>query len=582
MSPRAFVLLAPLGLGACDFPETAAADADPARFLFVDVASEAGIDVVNVSGDARRWFIPESNGCGAAWLDHDGDGDLDLFVANGARLVYPEDAREPTARLAVAEGGTSRLYANQGELRFTDVTDAAGARRSEWINALATGDVEDDGDPDLYLACFGPDAFLRNDGGRFVEASAAAGLANPLWGAGAAFGDPDRDGDLDLYVANYCLFDPERPPGVNTIEGIEVAFGPEGENQQGKNAGAPDVFFRGLGDGRFEEATRAAGLELAKPLCSYACVFADVDTDGWSDLLVANDLQPANLFVNRRDGTFVDEALERGFALDAAGKPSSAMGLFVDDVDGDLDLDVLRTNFDLEPNWLHVNDGHGRFVERAAAHGLAEPSLDKLGWGGGFFDADLDGDLDLLVANGHVFPRAEEIGMHPWLQATQLYEAVPDPTGAIAWRDVTASAGPGLAPLRSARGVALGDPDDDGDVDALVVDLDAPPRLLENRTPRRGHWLAVSLEGTYCTRDAVGARIVVRAGGRAWMREVRTTDGLYSANDPRVHFGLGAVAAVDRVEIHWPSGGGQTIEAPPLDRLLVVREPKLTGNIEKR
>jgi hypothetical protein len=577
MSARASILLGSLGLGACGSSEAAAGDV-PEGFHFVDVAPEAGIDVVNVSGDPRRWFIPESNGCGAAWLDHDGDGDLDLFVGNGAGMRYLDDG----ARLELVPGGGSRLYRNEGELRFTDATEAAGAGRGEWINAIATGDVEDDGDPDLYLACFGPDAYLRNDGGRFSEGSAAAGLANPLWGAGAAFGDPDRDGDLDLYVANYCLFDLDKPPGVNTIQGVTIAYGPEGENQQGKNPGAPDVFFRGDGEGRFAEATREAGLELEKALCSYACVFADVDADGWSDLLVANDLQPANLFVNRRDGTFAEEGLERGFALDEAGKPSSAMGLFVEDVDGDLDLDVLRTNFDLEPNWLSLNDGKGRFVERAAAHGLAEPSLDKLGWGGGFFDADLDGDLDLLVANGHVFPNGEALGMHGWLMPTQLYEAVPDPAAGILWCDVTASAGPGLAVLRSARGVALGDPDDDGDVDALVVDLDAPPRLLENRTPRRGHWIAVALEGTHCTRDATGARVVVRAGGRSWMREVRTTYGLFSAHDPRLHFGLGPVEAVDRVEIHWPSGGGQTIESPPLDRLLVVREPESTGKMEKR
>ncbi len=570
MSFRAAPLfLAPLVLDGCGASEVEADEVGAAPFLFVDVARGAGLDVVNVSGDPRRWFIPESNGCGAAWLDHDGDGDLDLFIGNGSGMRYCDGG----ARLEVVPGGKSRLYANEGELRFSDATEATGAGRSEWINAIASGDVEDDGDSDLYLACFGPDAFLRNDGGRFTEASAAARLANPLWGAGAVFGDPDRDGDLDLYVANYCLFDLEHPPGVNTIEGVQVAFGPEGENGQGKNPGAPDVFFRGDGTGRFEEATRAAHLELEKPLCSYACVFSDVDGDGWSDLLVANDLQPANLFVNRRDGTFADEAAERGFAVDEAGKPTSAMGLFVEDVDGDLDFDVLRTNFDFEPNSLHLNDGTGHFLERAAAHGLAEPSLDKLGWGGGFFDADLDGDLDLLVANGHVYPQAQEIGMHPWLQPTQLFEAVPDPELGIAWKDVTASAGPGLAPLRSARGAALGDPDGDGDVDALVVDVGERPRLLENRSPRRGHWLEVALEGTRSNRDGTGSRVTVRAGGRAWVREARTTQGLYSAHDPRLHFGLGAVERIESVEIRWPSGATQIVDSPPLDRRLVVREP---------
>ncbi len=565
---RRCVLVSGLGILAACGDSTVEADELEPRFLFVDMAREAGIDVVNVSGDPRRWYILESNGCGAAWLDHDGDGDMDLFVANGSSVSYGDGG----TGLEIRPTGRSRLYRNDGGMRFTDATEETAAGRTEWTNALATGDVDEDGDPDLVLAGFGPDAFLRNDGGRFEEASARAGLSNPLWGAGAAFGDPDRDGDLDLYVANYCLFDPEHPPAVNEIEGVRVAFGPEGENGRGINPGAPDAFFRGDGTGRFEDATRSANLELEKPLCSYACVFSDVDDDGYSDLMVANDLQPANLFINRRDGTFADEALARGFAGDSAGKPTSAMGLFVEDVDQDGDFDVLRTNFDFEPNSLHINDGRGRFSERAAAHGLAAPSIDMLGWGGGFFDADCDGDLDLLVANGHVYPQAEQIGMHPWLQPTQLFEARSNAQAGIVWKDATANAGPGLAPLRSARGVALGDPDDDGDVDALVIDVDEPPRLLENRSTRRGHWLAVRLEGTESNRDGYGAKVSVRAGGRTWTREARTAHGLYSAHDPRLHFGLGDVEEIERVEVRWPSGIAQVVSHPPLDSLLVIRE----------
>ena len=208
------------------------------------------------------------------------------------------------------------------------------------------------------------------------------------------------------------------------IEGVEVGIGPEAENQRGLNTGAPDVYYRNEGDGRFVDATEAAGLSLPAPLCSYAVVFSDVDRDGWQDILVANDLQPCSLFHNQGDGRFEEQGEARGFAFDGSGKPTSAMGLAVEDVDGDGDQDVLRTNFDLEPNSLHVNDGRGQFTERGAPLGLAQPSFDKLGWGAAFLDAECDGDLDLLVANGHVYPQAREFGMSGWLMPTQLYEAV--------------------------------------------------------------------------------------------------------------------------------------------------------------
>jgi hypothetical protein len=419
-----------------------------------------------------------------------------------------------------------------------------------------------------------------------VDATAAAGLGNALWGAGAAFGDADGDGWLDLYVANYVLFDPERPPDEgrrHVIAGIEVGLGPEAENGLGVNTGAPDRFWRNDGNGGFVESTAAAGLELDDPLCSYAVVFSDVDGDGAPDILVANDMQPSNLFMNRGDGTFTEEGVVRGFAHDAEGRATSAMGLAVEDVDGDGDMDVLRTNFDLEPNSLHLNDGTGHFSERAVACGLAAPSMDVLGWGAAFLDVECDGDLDLMVANGHVFPQAEAIGMSGWLMPTQLFEAVEGGGALPRWRDATTEAGPGLAVPRSARGLAVADMDDDGDPDVLVVDLDAPPRLLENRSARRGRWIAVRAVGRAgraptrapgdSNRDGYGARVRVRAGGRTWTREVRAVQGLYSSHDPRLLFGLGEVASVESVEVSWPGGRRSLVQAPPLDALLVVEEP---------
>ncbi len=552
-------------------------------FEFVDVAAEAGIDIVNVSGDPRRWYIPESNGCGAAWLDYDGDADPDLFVGNGAGMRYVDDGR----RLEIVRSSGSRLYRNDSRkgpapvgapsgtaLRFTDVTKETGAGCTEWINGIATADIEGDGDPDVYLACFDDDVLLRNDGGRFVDVTKEAGLGSPLWGSSAAFGDADGDGALDLYVANYCIFDPEHPPAEgkrNVIEGVEVGWGPEGENKKGYNPGAPDVFYRGDGRGHFRDATEEAGFKLDKPHCSYAVVFADLTGDSRPEVMVANDMQPANLFVNRGNGKFADDAMARGFAFNFEGKPTGAMGLMVEDFDFDGDLDVFRTNFDFEANSIHVNDGMASFNDDAAARGLAEASVDKLGWGGGFFDADLDGDLDLLVANGHVYPQAKEIGMSGWEMPTQLYEAVLALDGSVNYADVTAQAGSGLAPLRSARGVAFADADSDGDVDACVVDIGERPRLLENRSERRGKWLQVRLIGPGTNRDAVGAVVRMKIGDRTITRVARTADGLYSANSPILHFGLGDVSAVDSIIVFWPDGKTSRATAPKLDTLIEIR-----------
>jgi hypothetical protein len=539
--------------------------------VFAEVGERAGLGLVQRSGDPRRWYIPESNGTGAAWLDYDGDGDLDLFVGNGQSLRYVDNG----AKLEVVRSSRSALYRNDGGLRFTDVSEAAGCARAEWVQAIATADVDNDGDTDLYLGCLGPDVLLRNDGGRFVDATAESGIRNELWGAGAAFADVDNDGWLDLYVANYCLFDFENPPnkGVrNVIKDIEVAWGPEEENKKGFNPGAPDVLFLGIGGGRFREATAERGLVLPKALCSYAAVFSDIDNDGDQDLMVGNDMQPSNLFVNDGRGYFREEGAARGFALGADGRATSAMGLVPEDVDGDGDFDVLRTNFDFEPNSLHENDGSGRFADRARPLGLAAGSVDKLGWGAGFLDAECDGDLDLLIANGHVYPQAKEIGMSGWKMETQLYEAVTGSSGKVVWLDATVRIGGGLEGLHSARGLALGDPDDDGDVDALVTDLDERPRLLENRSVRGGRWISVRLRGTRSNRDGIGAKVRVRAGGRVWTRELRLSSGLYSSHDPRLHFGLGPVSKIDAVEVEWPSGARSTVAGPALDSILVVHE----------
>lgn len=557
---------------------TQAAEPEGRAFLFVDVAEEAGVTLRNVSGDPRRWYIVESNGSGLAWLDADSDGDMDLFVGNGQSVEYVDDG----ARLAIGDEAASALYLNQtprgGPWRFSDASVAWNAARREWVGGVATGDVDGDGDTDLYLANFGPDVLLLNGGTRFEDGTAAAGLGSPWWGTGAAFGDPDLDGDLDLYVANYCRFDPENPPAGgkrNVMNGVEIGWGPVGENKL-YNPGAPDLFYVNDGQGRFRDATAEAGFASVVDACSYAAVFSDVDGDGRPDVLVANDLEPSHLFMNRGDGTFVEEGAARGFATNGEGKSTSAMGLMLADLDGDLDQDVLRTNFDFEANCVHQNDGSGRFRDVPGAFGLAEPSMDRLGWGGGFFDADCDGALDLFVANGHVMPQAKEVGMSGWLMSSQLFEGRWNAEGRLEFTDASARAGADLGLPRSARGAAIADVDGDGDLDLAVTDIGEVVRLLENRTTRRGKWIALELRGSKSNSDGYGARVRVHAGGRTQAREVRAGDGLYGSSDPRPHFGLGEIERVDWVEVDWPSGLKSRIETPALDAVLVVTEPTET------
>jgi hypothetical protein len=580
MSPRARTIPLSGALLALAFPAacgdaTQAAEPEERAFLFVDVAEAAGVTLRNVSGDPRRWYILESNGSGLAWLDADSDGDMDLFVGNGQSVEYVDDG----ARLEIGDDAASALYRNDtprgGSLRFADVSAEWNAARKDWVGGVAAGDTDGDGDTDLYLANFGPDALLVNAGQRFEDGTAAAGLGSTWWGAGAAFGDPDLDGDLDLYVANYCRFDPENPPAGgkrNVMNGVEIGWGPIGENQQ-YNAGAPDVYYVNDGRGRFRDATAEAGFAGVADACSYAVVFSDVDGDGRPDVLVANDLEPSHLFINRGDGTFAEEGAARGFATNAEGKSTSAMGLMLADLDGDFDQDVLRTNFDFEANCVHLNDGAGRFRDVPGAFGLAEPSMDRLGWGGGFFDADCDGALDLFVANGHVMPQAQEVGMSGWLMTSQLFEGRWNAQGRLEFADASSRAGADLGRPRSARGAAFADVDGDGDLDLAVTDVGEVVRLLENRTARRGKWIALELRGSKSNSDGYGARVRVHAGGRTQAREVRAGDGLYSSSDPRPHFGLGEVEAVEWVEVDWPSGARSRIESPALDAVLVVTEP---------
>jgi hypothetical protein len=536
----------------------AAAPARSAGPTFTDATAEAGIDYRNVCGsapDAKGW-ISESLGAGAAWLDYDGDGKLDLYVVNGSTYDRQPDRGEP-----------NRLYRGDGKGRFAEVTDRAGVGHRGWGLGVAVGDVDNDGDPDLYVTNFGANVMYRNDGdGTFTDVTAEAGVGNPLLSASAAFFDMEGDGDLDLYVTNYMDCDRGRvPSGLSDdaciFNGVRVFCGPLNQVPQ------QDALYRNRGDGTFEDVTRAAGIHLASPRYALGVVTADYDGDGDQDIYVANDSLQNSLWENRGGGRFVDVGLERLAAMNADGRAQAGMGADFGDYDGDRWLDLVVTNFTYDLNTVYRSVGGRFFVDESNLAGLGVTML-ALSWGTAFVDLDRDADLDLFIANGHIYPQADAYDLG-W-RYRQPNHVFVNQDGRF--RDVTSAAGPGLDVERSFRGAAFGDYDDDGDVDVFLTAMDEPGLLLRNDTRAPGHFLRVALEGTRSNRDGVGARVTLSAGGRTQIRERKGGGSYLSASDPRLHFGLGSATRIERIEVRWPSGRVDTQTDLPVDRQILLRE----------
>jgi hypothetical protein len=527
---------------------------------FVDVAAEGGILHHSVCGSPGKETILDTLGTGACWLDHDRDGDLDLFLVNGARLQ--QDPAQPPPRDA--------LFRNDRG-RFTDVAEAAGVADPRWGVGCAVGDYDADGDPDLFVSQYGPDALYRNNGdGTFTDVAEAAGVADPLWGSGAAFADYDGDGWLDLYVAHYLEFDPKSTPkygaGSNCkFRGVPVMCGPRGL------PGTPDVLYRNNRDGTFRDVTRQAGLAEATGYYGLGVVWGDYDNDGDRDLYVANDSTPNLLYRNNGDGTFQEIGIRAGVGYSSDGREQAGMGADFGDADGDGWLDIFVTNFSHDYSTLYRNQRDGFFSDATFHSGLVEATLPTLGWGTRLFDYDLDGDLDLFLANGHVYPEVDrhDIGTS-YAQLNQLFEN----DGAGRFTERTSEAGPGLGIRRSSRAVAMADYDRDGDWDLLITNIDDSPNLLEYRGAR-GRWLGVELEGPPPNREAVGARLSLSSGGRLQVREVRRDGSYLSAGDLAVIFGLGPSGRAEEIEVRWPDGTAQKVEPEGIDRYLKVRHPAL-------
>ena len=524
----------------------------------VDVAEQAGLTLLNVSGGPSKDYIVEVSGNGAAFFDYDNDDDLDVLVVNGSTLDGIKHGGDPMVA----------LYENDGHGAFDDVTDGRGLGTRGWGMGACVADYDNDGFQDIYVTAYGPNALFRNSGrGAFADVSATAGVRDTHWSTNCAFGDYDLDGDVDLYVANYLSFDDEQVPKRGETSdchymGVEVMCGPKGL------PGEPDALYRNNGDGTFTDVTDAAGIE-DPDYYGFGVVFVDLDEDGWPDIFVANDSVPNALFHNNGDGTFSEDGFFAGVALRTDAQVQAGMGVDAGDYDGDGRLDLFVTNFSEDYNTLYENSESGFFSDVSHAAGIAQPALPYLGWGAGFVDLDNDGLLDIFVANGHVYPEVNE----QWLgttyhQRNQVFRNQGDKR----FRDVTDEIGGGLLIEKSTRGAAFGDYDNDGDIDVLLINMNDHPTLLRNDTAGGHHWITLRLVGTTSNRDGIGAKVTIDAGGRTQTTEVRSGGSYLSHNDVRAHFGLGSADQVRRLEIRWPSGLVQTVEALVADRFYVARE----------
>jgi hypothetical protein len=557
-----------------------AAGAEP----FVELAAAVGLDFVHFNGMSGELLLSEITCGGGALADFDGDGDLDAYLLQG-RMRGPgknlADALVPPRHQGPL---VDRLYRNDLEpgrpesLRFTDVTAGMGVAADGYGCAAAVGDADGDGRVDLYVANLGPDRLYRNlGGGRFADVTAAAGLGDPRSGVAAVFFDYDRDGRLDLFVGNNMAFDDTGAVVCHSLTGARDYCGPGAYQSQ------PDRLYRNLGGGRFADVTAASGLAAAPARPTLGAIAADLDGDGWQDLYVANDGEPNNLWINRRDGTFTDEAMLAGAAVNAAGASEASMGVDAGDFDADGDLDVFLTHLDKETNTLYRNDGGGRFADATQATAVGPPSLPFTSFGTAFVDYDNDGWLDLVVVNGAVtlIPSQVQAGdPFPLHQTKQLFRNLGPAGGGgggpVRFEDVTARAGPAFALSEVGRGAAFGDVDEDGDTDVLVINNGGPARLLVNRAGAARWWLGLRLVTGEPPRDALGALVTVeRRGGPPLLRRVHTDGSYSSASDPRVVVGLGDAppdGGVERVRVRWPDGSEETFDPPPTGRYTTLRQ----------
>ena len=526
------------------------------RVQFVDVAEEVGVVAQNVSGDSEQTYLVDSMMGGSAFFDYDQDGDVDLYILNGSKVVGFPDQEHPR----------NTFYRNE-QGKFVDATDEANLGDAGWGMGCAVGDYNNDGDLDIYITNYGRNALYDNQGdGTFVDVTEYAQVGDERFGTGCAFFDYDGDGYLDLYVANYVDFKHflQTTPNRSYVwKGLRVHFGPRGMK------GSGDILYRNQGDGTFADVTVEARVVGQDKLYGMGVIGGDYDRDGDVDIYVANDTGPNFLYQNQGDGTFADIGWMIGAAYGESGEAQGCMGIAYGDYDNDLYQDILVTNFWEQTNTLYHNDRGTFFSDLSFDAGVGKESFQFLAWGTEFFDYDNDGDKDLFVANGHLFPQLDRANLGTsYAQTNQLFENLGDGT----FVEVSQVSGEGLKIKKVSRGASFGDYDDDGDLDIFVLNLNDRPTLLRNDGGNENNWLMVKTIGTASNRDGIGARIEVHSGELTQSAEIRSGASYLSHNDLRAHFGLGQRETIDLLVVRWPSGLEERFENLSANRLVVLQE----------
>jgi enediyne biosynthesis protein E4 len=555
---------APFALAPALFPRLAAAAVTPPKTntpfsRFVDVAQSAGLTHKMTYGEGTSaTYIIEIMGGGCAFFDYDNDGWMDVFILSGIRLANtPADA-------------TNRLYKNNRDGTFTDVTEKAGLTNAGWAQGVCVGDYNNDGFEDLFLSYYGQNKLYRNNGdGTFSDVTAKAGLLHPKtrYSTGCTFVDYNRDGLLDLFVSNYLEIDLAHAPKPSlnipncNYENVPVNCGPNGLPT------AAHYLYRNNGDGTFTDVSKESGVSAMRGSYGLTAVSFDADEDGWPDIFVACDASPSLLLLNNHDGTFREEALTRGVALSGDGQQMGGMGVGVGDFDLDGHLDVLKTHFQDQATGLYHNNGKAEFDDVSNQAGLGQERK-YISWGTGLVDLDNDGYPDIFVVSGTVYPELEKVyAKYPAHSPRLLFRN----RGNGTFAELGDEAGPAIAARFSSRGCAFGDFDNDGDLDILIMNLNDVPSLLRNDAPTGNHWIKVRLEGTKSNRSGIGSRVLVRYGGKVQVQEVMSQSSYLSANDPRLHFGLGAATTAD-IEVRWLGGKTEMFAGQSAGQLITIRE----------
>ena len=534
---------------------------------FADVAHAAGLTATMVYGEPDSFtYIFESMASGCAFIDYDNDGWMDIFILCGRRLKdTPPNA-------------SNRLYKNNRDGTFSDVTAIAGLLDTGWAQGVCVGDYNNDGFEDLFLTYYGQNRLYRNNGdGTFTNVTAKAGLLYPAtrYSTGCAFVDYNRDGLLDLFVSNYLEIDVATAPKPSlavpncNFQGVPTLCGPLGLPK------AQNYLYRNNGDGTFADVSRESGVSVFRGSYGLTVFSIDADEDGCPDIFVVCDSTPSLLLMNNRDGTFREEALFRGVALSGDGRQMGGMGAAAGDYNLDGHTDLLKTHYYNQATGLYRNDGKGYFDDVTIRAGLNGETR-FLCFGAGFADFDNDGYPDILLSTGTVYPEVDRVlPAFPARTPRILFRNQGDGT----FVELGPEAGAGISARHCSRGAAFGDFDNDGDIDVLIMNVNEPPTLLRNDAPPGNHWIKIRLEGTKSNRSAIGARVLVRYSGKVQAQELLSQSSFLSSNDPRLHFGLGAATTVD-VEIHWPSGLVETMKSVAANQLLTLKEG--SGQVQGR